>query len=173
MNSVNFPGLATSRLKLRQLSLGDDQAIFDMRSNKEVNKLIDRKTCETIDEAREFILKIINSETSSGFYWAIDLKESNTLAGTICLFNIDESNGKCEIGFELLPGFQSRGIMHEAAQCVIDFVFHTMKFTQIEGFTNPANANSIKLLEKLKFELSPDQDVPNYLIYSLNVPVIS
>jgi len=165
----SLPVLTTARLKLRQVTLDDDQEIFIMRSNNEVNKLVGRKNCESIEEARDFIRKITATEDKTGYYWAIDLISSNSLAGTICLFNFDDAKKKCEMGFELLPDFQGQGIMKEAAERVIDFVFQILNLNEIDGYTHPANSKSIKILERLKFRKLPESDqvVSEYIIYSL------
>ena len=53
-----FPILKTERLTLRQLSVNDDKEIFALRSDKQVNKYIDRAPSNTIEDARKFIHKI-------------------------------------------------------------------------------------------------------------------
>ena len=59
--------------------------------------------------------------------------------------------------------------MNEAAEKVIEFIFQTLKLSEIEGFTNPNNKKSIKILEKLNFKRlsEAEQVVPDYIIYSL------
>ena len=39
-----FPVLETERLTLRELNLNDAKAIFGLRTNKEVNEFIDRRS---------------------------------------------------------------------------------------------------------------------------------
>ena len=48
MDFKTFPNLKTERLKLRQLNFNDIKAIFDLRSSKEINKLITRQTPKNI-----------------------------------------------------------------------------------------------------------------------------
>jgi len=55
MNTVPFPQLITERTTLRQLSLDDHQDIFDLRSNPNVNRFLNRRPCITIDDAKNFI----------------------------------------------------------------------------------------------------------------------
>ena len=88
-----FPVLKTERLTLRQLSVNDDKEIFALRSDKQVNKYIDRDPSNTIEDARKFIHKIAEVvRQNEGIYWAITLTNNDHLAGTICLFNFSDVN---------------------------------------------------------------------------------
>lgn len=154
-----FPGLKTERLTLRQLESNDEQEIFSLRSDVETNKYIGRQLANTIDDARDFILKINeNSNKNESLYWAITLNGKNRLVGIICLFSFSGENDKCEIGYELLPEFQGQGIMQEAVQKVLDFAFNTIKVRRIEAFIHRDNQRSIKLLQKCRFKDSHEHD---------------
>jgi ribosomal-protein-alanine N-acetyltransferase len=58
-NFSTFPILTTERLTLRQLSLADQQNIYALRSDKEINKYLNRVPSKTIEDAINFI-KIVN-----------------------------------------------------------------------------------------------------------------
>jgi len=161
-----FPILTTERLTLRQLASNDEQEIFTLRSDSEINKYLDRQKSNTIDDARNFINKITGSDS---LYWAITLSDKNILIGTICLFGFSDENYKCEIGYELLINFQGQGIMKEAVEKVIDYAFNTIKTKKIEAFLHRDNLRSIKLLEKFSFRNSnePDNTNPDLICYHL------
>ena len=53
-----FPILTTERLTLRQLVISDEQEIFTLRSDSEINKYLNRQVSNTIDDARNFINKV-------------------------------------------------------------------------------------------------------------------
>ena len=165
-----FPILTTETLTLRQLVIADEQEIFILRSDSEINKYLDRQVSNTIDDARNFINKVNeNINKNDSLYWAITLSDKNILVGTICLFGFSEENNKCEIGYELLTNFQGRGIMKEAAQKVIDYAFNTIQVQKIEAFIHRDNQNSIKLLEKLSFSNSnePEKIAPELVCFHL------
>jgi ribosomal-protein-alanine N-acetyltransferase len=68
-----FPILTTERLTLRQLIINDEQEIFTLRSNGEINKYLDRQIANTIDDARNFINKVNeNINTNDSLYLAIN-----------------------------------------------------------------------------------------------------
>jgi ribosomal-protein-alanine N-acetyltransferase len=148
-----FPVLKTERLTLRQLIGSDDKEIFALRSNHHVNKYLDRRPSKTIDDAKNFIQAINeNIQRNDSIYWAITLNGTNTLIGTICLFDFSNPDGKAEIGYELLPDFQGKGIMQEAASKVIDFGIQHIGLNSIEAYTHAENESSTRLLEKLNFK---------------------
>ena len=92
-----FPILITERLTLRQLVIADEQEIFTLRSDSEINKYLDRQLSNTIDDARNFINKVTeNVNKNVAIYWAITLSDKNILVGTICLFGFSDQNDKCD-----------------------------------------------------------------------------
>ena len=148
-----FPVLKTKRLTLRQLISSDENEIFALRSNDNLNKYLDRQPGKSIDDAKIFIQTINeNIKKNDSIYWAITLNSTDKLIGTICLFDFSEENLKVEIGYELLPGFQGQGIMQEAALKVIDYGLKDIGVNSIEAYTHFENRSSMRLLEKLNFK---------------------
>jgi ribosomal-protein-alanine N-acetyltransferase len=155
--------LKTERLTLRPLQISDDHQIFALRSNEDVNRYLGRKPSESIDEARNFIQAIAENQS---FYWAITLNGANELIGTICLYNLSDDNQRAEIGYELLPEFQGKGIMHEAISKIIDFAFQHLQLHRLEAYTHQENQASARLLEKLNFKRQ-DVDEEIMALYTL------
>src|SRR5918998_192270 len=95
-----FPVLTTERLTLRQLVINDDQEIFTLRSDSEINKYLDRQIAKTTDDARNFINRVNeNINKNESLYWAITFSHDNILIGTVCLFSFSDENDSCEIGY--------------------------------------------------------------------------
>ena len=152
-NFTPFPVLKTGRLTLRQLKSSDDKEIFALRSSDQVNKYLDRKAARSIEDARIFIRAINeNIQKNDSIYWGITLNGTDKLIGTICLFELAEDLSKGEIGYELLPEFQGKGIMQEAASKVVLFGFQQVGLASIEAHTHSGNQSSTRLLEKLSFK---------------------
>ena len=87
INFTPFPVLTTERLTLRQLLINDEHEIFTLRSDSEINKYLDRQLSNTIDDARNFIIKVNeNINKNVALYWAITFSDRNILVGTICLY---------------------------------------------------------------------------------------
>lgn len=167
MNFPPFTNLTTERLLLRELQLTDAHEIFLLRSNKEVNELIDRATATSIDEAHQFINMIISNQLNNeSFMWVITLKDEPKLIGTIVYWNIVKDKDQAEIGYEMLPQYHGKGIMHEALLNVIDFGFKTLGLKFIVAEPKSNNQPSVKLLEKCGFVKTGETE-GGYLIYQL------
>lgn len=171
-----FPELTTERLKLRQLTPGDDNEIFAIRSNAEIAKYLDRPSHKSIDEAREFIDKINNGiKHNEWIYWVLAQKNSDRLIGTICLWQLSEEKQSADIGFEMMREYQGKGFAKEAAAAVIEYGFDKMKLKTIYGEVEPGNTASINLMEKFGFTFNEEasKSLPGYgdnpltIIYSL------
>lgn len=180
LNFTPFPTLTTKRLRLRQLDLLDENEIFILRTDENVNKYLDRPRASSISDAREFINKInAGISRNESIFWVITSTQNNQLIGTICLWNISRENFCGEMGFELLPAFQGKGIMQEALTGIINFGFGTMKLQAIEGYVDKNNNRSIRLLEKNGFTKDIDFDnkkigqpeLENMVVYRLNAAI--
>ena len=171
MNSffLNFPILKTSRLLLRNATLADTNAIFELRSSEEINKFIATKRIKNKLEASNFIL-LCNFLfiQKKRIFWLLEFKTQ--VIGSIVLHNISLKNKYAEIGYKLKPEFQHKGFMSEALQEIIDFSFKKMLLIEIEAFTHKNNLASIALLQKHLFVLQKnkiDYKVINNQIWQL------
>jgi len=162
LNFPSFPNLTTSRLTLRQLKADDANEIFLIRSDASVNQYLDRPKANSIEDARIFIEKIrVGMLKKDSLYWAITLKNDSKLIGTVTLWNISVEEMKGEIGYELLPAFQGKGIMQEAIAEVLAFGFEKIGLKKIEAFTHARNEKSVRLLMRNNF--SRDAELENEL----------
>lgn len=166
-----FPTLHTPRLVLRQLNDKDVPQIFFLRSDPGVNRFIERTPLVTHNEAQAFINRINQGiEDRTFLYWAVCLKGSKSLIGTICLWNFNDDYTEAEMGYELYPSYHRKGIMSEAMAAVIHHGFLEVRLYAIEAFTHHLNEASTRLLDQHGFELQPerkDADVPSNAIYRL------
>jgi ribosomal-protein-alanine N-acetyltransferase len=150
--STGLRTLSTQHLFLRSLELTDNAQIAAIRSDDTVNRYLDRPACISLAEAEAFIRKIRASVANNqSYYWAIDLKGKPGLVGTVCLWNVDLDNSTIELGYELLPAYQGKGLMFEAIEKVIGFAFNDLKFKKIVAVTHRLNKSSVRLLEKFGF----------------------
>jgi len=169
-----FPNLQTERLILRNIESTDAELIHKLRSDEVVNQFVGRDNSSTVEKAKEFILKIQNLvEKNEGLYWIIRRKENNDLVGTVCLWNFDTENEIVEIGYEMLPEFQRKGIMTEALKTVTAYTFEEIKAKIITAFPSEDNVNSVAILKKLNFEFedkkynNTHENVNNIVTYTL------
>ena len=132
--------------------MNDAERIFFFRSDLRVLQYLDKAPAKSIDEATAFIERIKKDQQSNnGILWGITLKDDPTLIGTIGFWRIEKEHYRVEIGYQLHPEEQGKGLMQEAIQEVLQYGFATMKLHSVEANVNPSNAASIKLLEKNGF----------------------
>ena len=152
LNFDPFPELFTDRLVLRRISTADEDAIFQLRSNKKTMEFLDRPMAKTRQDALLLIQKIeTDLSRNDGITWGISLKDQPRLIGTIGFWRIMKENYRAEIGYMIDPSHQGKGLMHEAIVCAIDYGFNLMKLHSIEANVNPKNEASMKILKKNHF----------------------
>ncbi|MGK2860880.1 MAG: GNAT family N-acetyltransferase [Chitinophagaceae bacterium] len=158
--------LKTDRLVLRPLKNQDEQEIYFLRSDPQVNEYLVAPIAKNIDDAWAFIQKIISGYLNNECtYWGITLKTDDKLIGTICIWNIDQAENKAEVGYVLRPAFQKKGLMQEALSKVIEYGFTVMKLQALDAVLHPDNINSARLLEKNGFVRA--QQEGNEVFYKL------
>jgi len=173
-----FPLITTSRLLLRELTAQDALQIHTLRSDPKVAAMTGRAPSTGIEDAMAHIYKIGKlMEENASAYWAISLQDNPSLIGAICLWNFDLENAVAEIGYELLPEYQGKGIMREAIAAVIKYGFEEMKVRTITAFPSSNNASSIKVLkmagfkkDSKRYQNSHGDNVVNMVTFSLTLP---
>ncbi|MBL4659018.1 MAG: GNAT family N-acetyltransferase [Alcanivoracaceae bacterium] len=172
MHIFPTPILQTPRLILREVCASDWQQILHLRSDPQVNALVNRPLSKTKEDAIAFIKKVDgNNKAEKIIYWGIVLPETNKVLGSICLWNFSEDRKTAEVGYDLSVAAQGKGYMTEAMQAILDFGFTKLGLTTVEAFTQSNNAASTKLLGKFGFDLLADRkDETNKLnaVYALN-----
>ena len=164
MKSREFPQLETPRLLLRKLVETDWESVSYLRTDELVNQFVERPKAETREKALEFIERIRGFVDSGvSHYWCVCLKDDPEMIGSVCLWNFSEDRRIAEIGYDLKPRFQNRGLMSEAVQAVIDYGFRELKLERIEAFTHRKNESSKKLLLKNHFQLNPERRDEEFL----------
>lgn len=161
--------LETERLLMRVPKKIDRDMLFFMRTNKEVNTYIKRNTPKTLEDIDVFINdRLKDRDTGVSLYWVITLKElPNQCIGAISLWHFSEDRKTAEVGYDLHPNYQGKGIMCEALLTVLNFGFNTLDLSTIEAYTHIENMPSRKLLEKQGFLLTDRKDdgFPTNVVY--------
>jgi ribosomal-protein-alanine N-acetyltransferase len=163
--NINFSEarLSTERLLLRPMVAADQEIIFQLRSDPEINRFIIRSLMSNRTEARAFIEEIREKMLLSQIiYWVIELKKNRQPLGSICLWNFSEDRLTAELGYTLHTFFHGKGYMQEAAEAILSFGFQELQLQQIEAFTHYDNQRSIHLLEKNNFIKKPERKDPGF-----------
>jgi [ribosomal protein S5]-alanine N-acetyltransferase len=139
----------TTRFHFRKLTLEDQDAIFQLRSDDAINKYIDREKATCIEDATKHIQKIekLISE-SEAYFWVIVSKETNAFVGTLVLYKINDALTNAEIGFELLPMYHCLGMLQEVLPELIKYADGILRKTLDKMQVSLIEANNEKLYIK-------------------------
>ncbi len=152
-----FPYLKTSSFILGSLTKSDAEQIFKLRSDPRVNQYLDRPIMNNLDEANLFIESRLNDlEKNRGVIWSIRSHDSGPMMGSICLWNFNNEDQCAEIGFELLPEYQGKGVMQEALVALIEYGFNKINLNKIQAMIHPKNFASMNLVKKAGFLLNTE-----------------
>lgn len=147
--------LETERLTLRQFTAEDAEFILVLVNEPSFIQNIGDRGVRTVSDAIRYLeTGPISSYERRGFgLWCVTLKESGESIGMCGLIKRDALDD-ADIGYAYLPKFWSKGYAVEAAQGAKKFAREVVRLKRIVAIVDPANAGSIRLLEKIgmKFE---------------------
>lgn len=139
----DLPVLETRRLMLRRVSMRDAQDIFDYSRDPEVARHVLWEAHRSILDTRaylRFILRQYREGTPSSY--AIVLKETGRVIGTIGFMAYDRDNSMVEVGYSLARSAWNQGYATEALRAVLRLAFHDMRIHRVEAqheVDNPAS----------------------------------
>lgn len=147
-----FPTLETERLHLRRMTLDDAQALFRIRNDGNVMKYMARPRAERIEDVMA-LLDMMEKDlaTNDGISWAITLKRSAEMLGTIGFYRLKKAHHRAEVGYVLHSDHWRKGYMREALAAAVRCGFERFKFHSIEAETDPRNVASNTVLERCGF----------------------
>lgn len=153
LNFSSFPILETERLLLREHAPSDAKALYEMRTNEEVMRFIDRERPKNLQDMHNFIARF-NEGFLAGQHlaWVIALKNKPDLfIGSIGYWRTNLPNYRAEIGYMLHPNYWRQGIVSEALVKTINFGFENIGLHTIQANINPGNDASRQILLKHGF----------------------
>ena len=168
-----FPKLSTARLCLREMTLDDAAAIFNIRGDYEVTRYNTGLAYDHIDQARDLIQAIRTGYVDGvELRWGITLKHDATVIG-MCGFNYwVRHDRRASIGYDLARAYWGQGLMTEAVRAMVDFGFGNMNLNRIEADADGRNPASARVLEKAGFHhegVQHEQFFENGCFYDLHL----
>ena len=148
--------IETSRLILRRAIREDAEPMFrNWASDPEVTKYLTWPTYEKVETAYQ-ILDLWASEYEKPDYyqWMIVLKELGEPIGSISVVRQNDRVEEAEIGYCIGSRWWHRGIMTEALNAVIDYLFTEVGMNRVAARHDPNNPHSGGVMRKcgMKYE---------------------
>lgn len=144
--------IETKQLRLRPMELDDAPALFAFWSDPMVTRHMNIDTFTDLTQAEQMIALLQKlSLEDAACRWTITLKQTGQIVGSCGFNSFDFENERAEIGYDLGYPFWGNGYTPEALRALLSFGFHDLGLNRIEAKVEPENANSVKVLEKLRF----------------------
>lgn len=171
-----LPVLSGEGLTLRELTEADLPAWFGRRTDMEAAALAGdpiATSMQDIVDSLEFHRGAFRAR--EGLRWAIVPDELGESVGTIGFATFDQTDLSAQIGYAIGRAHWNRGITTCAARLTIDYGFNVLGLERIDAMVLTVNGASIRVLEKLGFELDglrpassvADKTPSAYALYSL------
>ena len=146
------PVLETKRLILRPWHESDAGMLFKYASDPDVGPRAGWPPHKSVEESLEIIKTVLSAEGM----WAVEMKETSEVIGSIGYLpssasNLDIEEGQCEIGYWIAKPYWNRGICTEALQAVVDYCFKVKGFSVLWSDYFPENPASGRVMEKCGF----------------------
>lgn len=140
--------IRTRRLLLRQFQWKDAEDMFAWASNPEVVRYLSYSAHETIRESKKITKLWVRAYRNPTTYnWAIEYRER--VIGNISVVVIDNDNFSCHLGWQIDVPYWNQGIMTEAAQAIVDYLFGVIGFERISSGHDIRNIGSGRVMEKI------------------------
>lgn len=129
----------------------DVDAVYAMRSNADVMRYI--RTPQIDRGEAENWVRLISSrwEKERIGFCAVVEKASDEFVGWCGLWRLMETN-EIEVGYALRREFWGKGYAVEASEAFLHYGFATLDLEKIVAVADPENANSRRVMEKLKMK---------------------
>src|SRR5215207_11132312 len=124
--------------------------MFELLNDPSFIRNIGDRNIRTLDDACAYIVNgPVKSYDKNGFgLYLVVLKETNESIGMCGLIRRDTLED-VDIGYALLPDFWAKGYAVEAARATKTYAKEVIGLKRIVAIVDPANAGSIRVLEKL------------------------
>ena len=148
-----FPRLETDRLCLRQLTVADAPALYDLMANPDVARFTARKAFKRVADAVDLLRGVgLDYATRRSIRWGVTLLDSTAIVGTVGLHDWDRYHRHVAIGFDLHRDHWGLGYAKEMVSAVCAYAFDHMRVQRIEAHVMHGNRSSQRLLDAIGFE---------------------
>ncbi len=146
---ARLPVIDTPRLTLRKMRMSDAPDVYRYAKDPEVARHVLWEAHQSVWETRAYIRYLLWQYRSSlPGSWAIELKETGKVVGTIGYMSYNADNATVEVGYSLAREQWGKGLMTEALTAVIGETFRALDVHRIEAMHFTDNPASGRVMEK-------------------------
>ena len=147
--------IKSERLFLRPPLLSDENALFELMSEKALTTFLTWEPHEKIETTRSIILNLINSQKDDkSYHWCICFEDK--IIGFVSLIDIRRNIrtwilNRAELSYWIGSAYQGRGFATEASKAVVEYGFKNLEFHKIIIAHAVENSESQRICNKLGF----------------------
>lgn len=145
----NTKRLETKRLILRKFTMDDVEGVYNnFATDKETTKYLSWEPHKDISETTELISRWISEYENGTYYWAVELKETGEVIGSISGMNIDTKNSIITLGYCYGSKYWNKGYGTEVLRKVLEYLLLEAKFYLVEAYHSSENPASGRIMQK-------------------------
>ncbi|MFI5291395.1 MAG: GNAT family N-acetyltransferase [Candidatus Limnocylindrales bacterium] len=147
--------LTTARLRLRELTLADTDALLEVLGDPEVMRYYPSPRDRAGTE--QWIRATLDSYATAGFgLWAIERLEDGAFLGDCGpMLQPVEGRSMAEVGYHLLRREWGKGYATEAAEACVEWVFRETDHDRVCSIVRPDNLPSRRVAARIHRQMRP------------------
>lgn len=154
MANTLFYSLEGEKVKFKQMTIEDSEAIHSFASDSEVSRFIGWPLMRSLEQTTNYVEGMMRRESLGSYIYASVIDKSiNKVVGTAMVFNFDHTANHTEIGYVFHRDVWGKGLCTETVKLVCDFIFNVLGLHKIHARVAAPNIGSCRVLEKNGFEL--------------------
>lgn len=156
LRDVGTVDMQTDRLTLRRFRYADAPAMYaNWAANPLVTHYVTWQPHRTVKETENLLDAWLSDYDRPHTYrWAIERQQDRRLIGSIDVVRFDATLSAAEIGYCSDPSTWGEGLMTEALDAVINFLFNTVRVRRVHARHDTQNKASGRVMQKagMRFE---------------------
>jgi len=151
MNHQGTKRLESERLILRRFTLEDAEGFYhNVTSDSEVNKFLTWPLDDSVEDTKKLLAGWAERyDNPERYCWVIVLKDTDTVIGTIAAPTVKNRIDAVEVTYCIGSRWWGQGIVPEALQEVMRYMFEEVQVNRIEAGFDSNNPNSGRVMEKV------------------------
>ncbi|MEO6921075.1 MAG: GNAT family N-acetyltransferase [Collimonas sp.] len=151
MHHINPPDLAHELVYLRPLTRADAPAWYVYLTLPHVLEHTSWQL-HSIDDLLQKFDALESADPASELRFAIVLRSSGALVGTIGFHSLSLLNLTAEIAYDLAPEVWGRGVAPSACMAMVDWAFARLGAVRVQATALDSNTRTVRVLEKSGFQ---------------------
>lgn len=166
--------LETERLIVEEATLSDAPFFLELLNSPNWLEFIGDRNVKLLEDATKYVQEsLIDKYKKNGFgFYKMSLKANNEPIGAIGFLK-REYLEFLDLGYAVLPNYEGKGYISEAAKAVVEYGHNKLQLQEIVAFTTEDNLASKKVLLKIGLHLIDKRilDGEEFLYFSTQKPL--